>query len=133
MGTRSKSKPPESVALLTGLAQELNAPLRSLLLSSQKLLDTYKHKNFEYISYNDFKRMLATLEQINTKIKHCYEITGRLSGLNRSKNGREHSDINEAIEDILGLLRQQLSFQKIKIHSRLAKRLPFRKRRQKGG
>ncbi|MBI3602508.1 MAG: hypothetical protein HY209_06430 [Candidatus Omnitrophica bacterium] len=85
MRTNPKSNPSESFTLLAGFAREINTPLQSLLLSSQKLLDTYKRKDFEYISYKDFQRMLTMLEQINQQIKRCYEISERLKGLGKSK------------------------------------------------
>jgi signal transduction histidine kinase len=115
---------PESFILLTGLAQKINAPLKSLLLSSQKLLDTYKSKNFEYISYKDFKYMLVTLEQMNKQINRCYETTQRMVRLDKSKMNQEVCNINEVIKDIVELLQHQMSINKIKYQIRLKKDIP---------
>ena len=111
---KKKSSQPEAFILLTGLAQKINAPLKSLLISSQKLLDTYKFKNFEYISYKDFKHMLTTLEQMNKQIHRCHETTRRLVVLGQSKQGQESCNINEVIKDILELLEQEISLREIK-------------------
>jgi two-component system NtrC family sensor kinase len=115
----------ESFILLTGLAQKINAPLKSLLLSSEKLLETYKTKDFEYISYKDFKQMLKTLELMNKQIHRCYQTTQRLVNLHESKIGKGASNINETIMDILELLKQQVSLNKIKQQIRLTKDLPL--------
>lgn len=117
--------PPESFIVLTGLAQKINAPLKSLLLSSQKLLDTYKNKDFEYVSYKDFKHMLTTLEQMNKQISRCYDTTQRMVGLSKHKSGQETCNINDVIKDIAELFNQQLSSTKIKLHLRLKKEVPL--------
>jgi signal transduction histidine kinase len=111
--------------LLTGIAQKINAPLKSLLLSSEKLLNTYKAKKFEYISYNDFKNLLRTLEQMNKEIHRCYDTTQRLVNLQQSKPDQEGCDINEVITSILELLQQSFTLNKIKHQVRLAKELPL--------
>ncbi len=125
MEKNSKSDSNSCFTILTGLAQEINAPLHSLLLSSQKLIDTYKNKNFEYISYKDFRQILNTMEQMNKQIRRCYQTTGRLKILGQSKTHRESCAINEIVEDILGLLEQQCRDSKIKVHKHLQKNLPL--------
>ncbi len=121
---KKKLPQPESFILLTGLAQKINAPLKSLLLSSQKLLDTYKTKNFEYISYKDFKQMLSTLEQMNKQIYRCYETTQRMIALDQSKIHQEVCNINEVIDDISKFFKQQISLRNIKQQTRLNKGVP---------
>ncbi len=120
----SKIHPSESFFLLSGFAQKINAPLKSLLLSSQKVLNTYKTKDFEYVSYKDFQQMMTTMEQMNKQIKRCYDIAQRLSGLDKSKIKREFCGINGVINDILGLLDQQFSVSRIKVNVRLKKGIP---------
>ncbi len=124
MKTNPKSNPLESFTLLAGLAQEINAPLQSLLLSSQKLLDTYQRKDFEYISYKDFQRMLTMLERMNQQIKRCYQTSERLTGLGKSKGGGGSCHIHEVISYILGLLEQQCLARGIKVQTRFQKNLP---------
>ena len=60
MASAKKYNPIASFDVLSGLAQELDAPLKSLANTSQKLLDNYKSRNFEYISYKDFKGIILT-------------------------------------------------------------------------
>lgn len=122
---KKKPSSPENFILLTGLAQKINAPLRSLLLSSKKLIDTYKSKDFEYVSYKDFRHMLSTLEQMNKQISRCYETTQRMVGLNTHKAGHASCDVNEVIRDIADLFSQQLVSAKIKLHVRLKKDIPL--------
>jgi two-component system, NtrC family, sensor kinase len=120
-----KEPAPSEFILLTGLAQKINAPLKSLLLSSEKLLDTYKSKNFEYISYKDFKHMLKTLELMNKQIHRCYQTTQRLVNLHQSKSDLQSTNINESIKDILELLKQQILLHKIKEQVKLANDIPL--------
>lgn len=121
---KKNSSSSEFFILLTGIAQKINAPLKSLLLSSEKLLETYKSKDFEYISYKDFNRLVTTLEQMNKQIQRCYETTQRLVSLQQLKAGQESCNINEVVKEILELLRQHISLNKIKQQIRLAKDLP---------
>jgi len=120
-----KNSTPESFTVLSGLARKINAPLKSLLLSSQTLLDTYKQRNFEYISFNDFKHMIVTLERMNKQIKQCYETTQRLIVLDQSNIKHESCDINKIIGDILELLKNQFVDYKIKSSVRLKKGVPL--------
>ena len=120
----SKSNPTKTLALLTGLSSKINQPLRSLYLSSQKLLDVYKAKNFEYISYKDFKQMIFTLEQMNRQIKHCYETTQRLINLDKSKSKLEFCSVHEVINEILDLFGPQFLACKIKTSFRFQKDIP---------
>ena len=119
----------ESFNVLSGLAQELDAPLRSLVKSSQKLLDDYKSRNFEYIAYKDFKNIITTLEQINRQLKRCCLTTERM--LHLSKRGKSSSShfcqVNDVIKEIVGLLGQQLESAKARVMVHLDNGLPLAK------
>ncbi len=120
---KKSSSQPDSFLLLTGLAQKINSPLKALLLSSQKLLDTYKSKDFEYISYKDFKHMLVTLEQMNKQIHRCYETTQRMVGLDHSEKKQEACNINDVINDVAKIFRQQAFLNEIRYQIRLNKNI----------
>ena len=114
----------QSADLLTRLVQDINSPLKTISLSSQKLLDAYKGKDFEYISYKDFQRLLFTLEQMNKQIQRCYHSAQNLAGLNKSNVRYESCNINDAINDVLKLFKNKLDRSKIKLFTHLNKNLP---------
>lgn len=114
-----------SSGLLTRLVQEINSPLKTISLSSQKLLDTYKKKNFEYISYKDFKQLLFTLEQMNKQIQRCYLSAQDITGLDKSKIKQESCDINEVIKEVLKPFRSKFVNSKIKPYIRLGQNVPL--------
>ncbi len=122
----SKKPSQENFITLSGLAQELDGPLRSMAKSTRKLIDEYKQRDFEYISYKDFSKIFAILEQVNRQLNRCSQATGRLLTLNTSdpKNSLV-CDINEVILENVGLLKQQMSATKIKPSLRLSKGLPL--------
>ena len=116
-----------SFDVLSGLAQELDAPLQSLVKSSQKIVDDYKSRDFEYISYKDFKNIIATLEQINRQLKRCRLTTERMLHLSVPKErlSSQPSPVNEVINEVAGLLDQQMEAAKVKVILHLRKDLPL--------
>ena len=120
-----KNTPLSNTKLITRLVQEINLPLKTLSSSSQKLLDKYRQKNFEYISFKDFKQLLFTLEQMNKQLQRCYQSSVQITGLDNKKIHQETLNINSIINDILGLLKNQLSNSKIKTYVRLGKNVPL--------
>jgi len=127
MPSKNKPGPLASFDVLSGLAQELDAPLQSLVKSSQKLLDDYKSRDFEYIAYKDFKNIIATLEQMNRQLKRCRMTTEHMLHLSKGKGGvlSRPSDVNAAINEVTGLLDQQLKSAKDKVVMHLADNLPL--------
>ena len=107
----------EPLTILAGIAQELDGPLQSVSKSTQKLIDEYKRRDFEYISYRDFTKIITTLEQMNRQLKRCCATTGRM--LVRSSTGS--CAINEVIREISALLKQQIATAGIKMSLRLAR------------
>jgi signal transduction histidine kinase len=110
----------EFLTILSGLAHELDSPLQSISKSTQKLIDEYKRRDFEYLSYKDFTKIITTLEQMNRQLKRCCATTGRM--LVRSSTGS--CAINEVIREITALLKQQIKAAGIKMSLRLAKDIP---------
>ncbi len=121
-----KHKPTPSFDLLYGLAQELDAPLQSLVKSSRKLISDYKSRDFEYISYKDFKNILTTLEQINRQLHRCSQTTQRMMLLRNSpvKAKTASSSVNSLITEIIGVLEIQLKSARVSLGLHLGKHMP---------
>ncbi len=117
----------ELFTFISGLAQELQGPLHTVADRTQKIIDDYKKKDFEYISYKDFKNILKTLEQINDQLKRCSATTERMIHLNNSKSLIEEQgcQVNDVIKDMVVLLSQQLEQGKLTVRHRLGKDLPL--------
>ena len=130
MATQPKKTPnssaPDLFMVISDMAQELQGPLQSLAARSQKLLEEYKSRDFEYISYKDFKNIMATLEQMNRQIQRCYFTTSRMVSVGKQKAQLSSGtcQVNAVIEEILTLFHRQLESTKIKVVSRLVKDLP---------
>ena len=122
-----KTSSHELFTILSGLAQELGGPLLSMAQSTQSLIDEYKNRNFEYLSYKDFKKIVTTLEQINRQLRRCGITTGRVLALNTAadKASAGPCAVNEVIKETLELLEQQLGSARIKVSLRLAKDMPL--------
>ena len=127
MPQRNKQHSPASFNILAGLACELNAPLKSLATSSQKLLDEYKDRDFEYVAYKDFKNIITTLQQMNRQLKRCSQTTQQMMRLDKGKDHArsEPYQINAVIGEIIDLLGQQFKSARVKIITRLEKNLPL--------
>ena len=125
MPSQNEKNPLESFEVLAGLAQELDAPLQSVTKISQKLIDDYKSRDFEYVSYKDFKNILNTLEQIHRQLNRCCQTTGRMKQLSKLKERSGMCQVNEVIGEIISLLEQQLEVAKTKVSIRLGLNLPL--------
>lgn len=127
MRGKSKNNPlASSFDVISGLAQEIDAPLQSLVKSSQKLLNDYRSRDFEYISYKDFKNIIATLDQMHRQLQRCAVTTQRMISLSKGRGvlSLQSSSINETITEILHLLQQRLASAKIKVTTQLEGHLP---------
>lgn len=122
--SKKKSNSSASFDLLSGIAQELDAPLQSMVKSSQKLIDDFKARDFEYVAYKDFKAIIGTIEQINRQLKRCAQTTKRLKSLDQSHLTSSHCQINEVVKEVVELFEQQLKSAKIKILLRLSPDVP---------
>jgi hypothetical protein len=50
-------------------SKNISKDMKKLAQSTRKLLDEYKAKQFEYVSYKDFCRLLKNLEDIHSRIE----------------------------------------------------------------
>jgi two-component system NtrC family sensor kinase len=124
-----KSNPPssDSFTIISGLAHELDSPLKSILERTQKLINDYKNRDFEFISYKDFKVIISTLEQIEHMLEHCSRTTSRMLyvGKRYARLEANNCQINAVIKNVIGDLSQQLKSSRIKLVSRLGKQVPL--------
>ena len=119
--------PSNSFTVVSGLAHELDSPLKAILAHTQKLINDYKNRDFEFISYKDFKVIFSSLAQLERQIGHCSHTTSRMLYMaKRHANLEENnSQINDVIKNIIVDLNQQLKSARIKVFSRLGKELPL--------
>jgi two-component system NtrC family sensor kinase len=124
---KSNSPSSDSFIVISGLAHELDSPLKSILTRTQKLIKDYKSRDFEFISYKDFKVIIATLEQLERQLEHCSQTTSRMLYVGKRQGRLEvnHCQINDVIKNIIGDLDQQLKSARVKLVVRLGKQLPL--------
>ena len=116
-----------SFTVISGLAHELDSPLKSILARTKKLINDYKNRDFEFISFKDFKVIISTLEQLERQLEHCSQTTSRMLyvGKRHARLEENNCQINDVIKSVSGDLSQQLQSARIKLVSRLAKELPL--------
>lgn len=117
----------DSFTVISGLAYELDSPLKSVLDRTHKLIRDYKDRDFEFISYKDFKVIISTLQQLERQLEHCSQTTSRMLyvGKRHAKLEENNCQINDIIKNVTGELSQQFKSSQIKLISRLAKQLPL--------
>ena len=108
MPLKNKKNPPPSFHVLSGLTRELSAPLKSLLKSSQKLMDEYKNRHFEYIAYKDFQNIITTLDQMNRQLKRCCQTMDHMMRLTAQKQRLTPvpCQTNDVIYETIDLMQQ---------------------------
>lgn len=127
MASENNPKSIASFDVLSGLAFELNAPLKSITKSTNKIVEEYKNRDFEYISYKDFKAIISALEQVNRQLDRCCQTTERMIRLKKDKAGfiNDGCYVNDIVQEILTLLDQQFKQAKIKPIVHLGVNLPL--------
>jgi len=124
-----KSNPPssDSFRVISSLAHELDSPLKSILTRTRKLITDYKNRDFEFISFKDFKVIISTLEQLERQLEHCSQTTSRMLyvGKRQARLEANNCQINDVIKSVSADLSQQLKIARIKIVSRLSAQLPM--------
>src|ERR1039458_6092513 len=117
----------DSFTVISGLAHELDSPLKSILARTKKLINDYKNRDFEYISYKDFKVIISTLKQLERQLEHCSRTASRMLyvGKRHARLPKDNCQINDVIKSVCGDLSRQLESARIKLVSRLRKQLPL--------
>jgi len=120
-------QPSDSFTVISGLAHELDSPLKSILIRTKKLIDDYKNRDFEFISYKDFKVIISTLEQLERQLEHCSQTTTRMlyMGKRISRLEKNNCQINDVIKSVCVDLSQQFKISHIKLALRLGKEMPL--------
>ena len=126
---KSDSQASDSFTVISGLAHELDSPLKSILVRTQKLINDYKNRDFEFISYKDFKVIISTLEQLERQLEYCSRTTSRMLyvGKRLSRLEENSCQINDVVKSVSVELSEQLKSSRIKLISRLGKKLPLAK------
>ncbi|MBF0572036.1 MAG: hypothetical protein HQL12_09235 [Candidatus Omnitrophica bacterium] len=124
---KANSQSSDSFTVISGLAHELDSPLKSILALTRKLINDYKNRDFEFVSYKDFKVIISTLEQLDRQLEHCSQTTSRMLfvGKRHARLGENICQVNTVIKNVAGDLTQQLKSARIKLVIRLAKDLPL--------
>jgi len=88
---------------VSGTAQELKNPLMGLAKRVDILLKKYADRDFEYISYREFRDMIATMETVRDQIHYCHETVQRLTAMGQKQAGikRGHCSVNQVISGVM--------------------------------
>ncbi len=124
---KSSSSQSSSFTVISGLAHELDSPLKSVLARTRKLINDYKDRDFEFISYKDFKLIISTLKQLERQLEHCSQTTGRMmsAGKRHARLEEDNCPVNDVIKNVSVDLAVQLKSAHIKLQTRLGADLPL--------
>ena len=113
-------------SFLAGTTREILYPLKNALNLTDQILRKYSDRHFEYIGHKEFKEMMGALQIMREELKHSFKTTERLLSLDKKRAGldAEGSDVNEAIDRAVGMVKHQLDIFGIPVVLKLAKRLP---------
>jgi len=111
---------------ISGTAQEIKHPLKGVVNLTRRLIDQYKHRDFEYIGYKEFNNIIQKLETMHERVQYCYDTTDRLIKLNQRKAGiaGHFCDVNKVVGQSLKLVKHNLEVADIKVKVNLEKGLP---------
>src|SRR5277367_6072972 len=103
MKSKSQSQSSDSFTVISGLAHELDSPLKSILARTQKLISDYKNRDFEFISYKDLKVIISTLEQLERQLEHCSQTTSRMLyvGKRQAHLEKNNCQVNDVIKNVI--------------------------------
>lgn len=109
-----------------GMAQEIRSPLQSVIEHTGRVADKYKHRDFEYIGYKEFREMIQAIESINNQVRYCCDTVNRLLTFQKKRVGIKSNrcDVNAMIKEIVVLISDQLKLRDIKLHLKLTPNLP---------
>lgn len=110
--------------LAAGIAHEINNPVAIMVEEAGWMEDLLEEEEFrESENLDEFER---ALKQINTQGKRCKEITHKLLSFARKTDSRiQVVQMNDLINDAIGLAEQSARYSKIVINANLAENLPF--------
>ncbi len=111
---------------IRGTAQEIRNPLRVILRHTQRMVKEYKEREFEYISYREFRDIIMTIDKINEQVSRCCQITDRLLSLQQKEIPKAYKECqaNNVLREIITRQEGRLLASNIRVVLRLQERLP---------
>lgn len=121
-----KSKKTKVPYYVTGTTAELQQPLQAVLLKVSSLIAQYKDRDFEYIGFKEYQKIIQTLISMRDQIKYCCDTTNRLAEIQKRKAGVDSkvSSLNEAVANIVGHMEHQIVIHEINVRIKYGKNLP---------
>ncbi len=113
-------------SFLTGSARELKHPLQGVLRRIDRLLATYRRREFEYIGYREFQDIFQTIATLRDRIRYCHDMVGRLIDLGRKRGAvpRRGADVASSVTGALKSVATQCALNKVVVRKRVPSRLP---------
>ncbi len=111
---------------ISGTTHEIQYPLKGLMEQTERLIKTYRDRDFEYIGYKEFSQIFETLETMRDQAEYCYKTTERLLKISQEKAGlnKKTCDANRVIRESILTLKDNIMKADVTIQTRLAKTLP---------
>ncbi len=126
-GTRHDSEQSKILVQdIFGAAQELKYPIQAVMQHSSQILSKYQNRDFEYISFNEFKEIMGSVEAIHKQMARCYESVHKLTELGQSRayDRTVHCQPNRVIKHVLQKQKNKFLIQGIRMDLKLQQDLP---------
>lgn len=109
--------------LAAGIAHEINNPVAIMVEEAGWIGDLLEEEEFgKSENLDEFQR---ALKQINTQGKRCKEITHKLLSFARKTDSRIQAvQVNDLIEDVVGLSAQRAKYSNVELRTNLQNNLP---------
>jgi len=109
--------------LAAGIAHEINNPVAIMVEEAGWIGDLLEEEEFQ--SGENLDEFEKSLKQIKNQGKRCKEITHKLLSFARKTDSRvQDLQINELIEEVVGLSAQRAKYSKVEINTNLQEDLP---------